>query len=230
MSEVVICDTLLKQYLAFKSGKEVDIRTVEALLKYFKPYLTNFRQAKAVGLSDTAVMSQLMASGLVDQSLEDLCQRSALKIILSDQKSEYPYVNIFGDILMNRYSATFGKTEDRKKCRAHIKALLQDARTVFIHDRYMVSQWDCCQVFFKDLMPKKPLTIFHTGCLKDKAGELKKICAQWMVKEDKLNKAYRGRHDRYLVIDGKIEVMFSSGFDYITDESKDLTYVVGIVG
>ena len=54
---------------------------------------------------------------------------------------------------------------------------------------------------------------------------LKNICKDWIIKEDKRN-TYKNYHDRYLLIDDKIEIILTSGFDYLFDENKEFTYIV----
>lgn len=56
--------------------------------------------------------------------------------------------------------------------------------------------------------------------LKNKYGE-------W---EPRLDETLKGRHDRYIIIDDKIEIVFSSGFDHLSVDSSDFMYVVRVTG
>jgi hypothetical protein len=53
----------------------------------------------------------------------------------------------------------------------------------------------------------------------------KNICKDWIIKEDRRN-TYKNYHDRYLLIDNQIEIILTSGFDYLFDENKEFTYIV----
>lgn len=45
-------------------------------------------------------------------------------------------------------------------------------------------------------------------------------------KPDKTHKNYIKNHDRYIIIDDKLEIILSSGVDYLFDTGKDFTYVI----
>ena len=45
-----------------------------------------------------------------------------------------------------------------------------------------------------------------------------------------MNNNFLNLHDRYLIIDNKIEIILTSGFDYLFDNSKDFTYIVRVRG
>lgn len=42
----------------------------------------------------------------------------------------------------------------------------------------------------------------------------------------KFKRQYRGMHDRYLVIDGEVEIILTSGIDYLFDDEKECTIIV----
>ncbi|EFN2933102.1 hypothetical protein HKV46_001186, partial [Campylobacter coli] len=53
-----------------------------------------------------------------------------------------------------------------------------------------------------------------------------------MIKIDKQNNRYLGCHDRYILIyylTYKIELILTSGIDYLLDTEKDFTYIVRVI-
>ncbi|MFK5970661.1 MAG: hypothetical protein QM487_11155, partial [Candidatus Marithrix sp.] len=80
------------------------------------------------------------------------------------------------------------------------------------------------------IFPEKKLTIiFYKNKNKQpsqkKISELTNRCKGWTVKED-TKCTYDDCHDRYLLIDNQIEIILTSGFDYLFDKDKDFTYIV----
>ncbi|MDM8567468.1 hypothetical protein QUF74_17700, partial [Candidatus Halobeggiatoa sp. HSG11] len=57
-------------------------------------------------------------------------------------------------------------------------------------------------------------------------SELKEKYEDWKIQED-TKRTYDNYHDRYLLIDSQIEIILTSGFDYLFDKNKEFTYVVG---
>ncbi len=227
---IVLSDELLKEFYNFKRNLAFNNNIIDRLLLYYKPpHITNFAQLKRVGIEDRVLISQLINKGLNRQTLEELSDKTIFKVILDKKNSNYPYVNIFQDEIENNYTATF-KRNSRDKAREHIKALLKNANSIFIYDKYLSSNdynWSNCKKFFVDLIPKKPLTIFYKkDHLKQTfISDIKKIYRNWKIKENK-GANYRDLHDRYLVIDNKMEIILTSGFNYLFDEDKDFTYLI----
>jgi hypothetical protein len=58
--------------------------------------------------------------------------------------------------------------------------------------------------------------------------ELKNNYKDWKISEDKVNTDFRDLHDMYLIIDNKIELILTSGFEYLFDNSKDLIYILKV--
>lgn len=46
----------------------------------------------------------------------------------------------------------------------------------------------------------------------------------------KINKNYNELHDRYIIVDKKIQIILTSGIDYLMDTSKDFTYIIQKLG
>jgi len=224
---LVLSDELLSVYFDFRQGKIANSRLLESFLSYYHaPFLTNVEQLKRIGInSEHELIPQLAAQGFMGESLEELAGKTYYKIILNTSSSEYPYVNINCDKVEKNFSLTFKVGEDREKAIQLIKALCDDAKFILIFDPYFCNNWRNTKNVFHQIIPKKKLTLLDSGHLGTKTSEIKKIYPEWIIKSDKKN-TYTRSHDRYLLIDNEIEVILSSGFDYLFSTHKDLTCVI----
>ena len=201
---------------------------IEALLNLYKPkYITNIAQLKRINIDDTPLFSALAQQGGQKDSLEEMSKKTLYKLILSDDNNVFPYINIFNDEFENTFSSTQYKNNSRDKIKEHLQALLKDATNVFIYDKYFKDNWERTKEFFQ-LAPKKNLTFFYKENHFDQQmiTEAKRICNQWKFKQDTATSTHTYLHDRYLRIDSKLEIIFTSGFDNLFDTSTDLTYIV----
>ena len=76
----------------------------------------------------------------------------------------------------------------------------------------------------KKILPKRKLKIrfARDSFSAYQQGELRAACTSWNLSEELLS----DNHDRYLIIDNKMEIVLTSGFQYLTDDRKDFTYLV----
>lgn len=222
---VALEDDLYEAFHAFKHGKRHDTRLVEKLLRLYKPpHITNVEQLDRLGIDDTPLKSQLIQSGLLYQTVEELARKTIYKIVLSTGNRHFPYVNIDGDLLQNNYTMTCKPRETRVKALEHVKALLEEAKNVIVCDRYLNDNWETAKRIF-DFFPKKDVSIELTYPLpQNKVTEIKRNFDQWKIKKDRGN-VYRSHHDRYLLIDRQMEIVITSGMDYLFDDTKECTLV-----
>lgn len=220
---IALEDDLYAAFHAFKHGKSHDTHLVERLLTLYKPpHITNVSQLTRVGIEDSSLRMQLSQAGLVNQTIEELAAKTAYKIILSGSGGEFPRVNVNGDALQNNYTITCGPGKSREKALLHIRALLADAKDVVICDRYIEGNWESAKKIF-DYFPDKDMSIHFIHELSKKCiGEIKKIASSWKIKPLRV-KPYPGYHDRYLLIDRKMEIVITSGIDYLFDDTKECT-------
>jgi len=116
--------------------------------------------------------------------------------------------------------------QDRRRFFAanHV-ALLANANSVLIHDRHLAKTWPSAKQILS-LLPHKQLTLFFTTTVPQAiASEIKNTYALWTVKPSKAS-TYQQHHDRYLRIDNQIEVVITSGIDYLFDASKECTLLI----
>ncbi|MDM8561106.1 hypothetical protein [Candidatus Parabeggiatoa sp. HSG14] len=222
---IVLSDELLKAYYDFKESKSIEQDTITKLFKYYiSGHLTNCKQLERIGVEDDALKQQLANEGYIKQTLEELCEETTYKFILNTEKEDYPYINIHSDRIERNFTATYGKKESRGKTIKHIKALCKDARFIFIYDKHMN---DKVIREIAKILPRKKLNIIYKGgqLSQNQTTLLKREYNEWIIKPDREN-TYTDYHDRYLLIDNKIEIILTSGFDYLFDENKEFTYIV----
>lgn len=223
---LVLSDELLSLYFEFKQGKIKNKQLIEHFFNYYHaPHLTNISQLKRIHYYDLSLFQQLASQGLISQSLEELAIQTRYKLILNTQKIDYPYVNIKTDLIEKNFSLTFRKHENRDKAIQLITALCAKAKFILIYDKYFCHNWEDTQALFQQIIPQKKLTLLHDGHLKDKISNIKTICPHWTIKEDR-HQTFTNSHDRYLLIDNKIEIILSSGFQYLFATRKDLSCLI----
>lgn len=60
-------------------------------------------------------------------------------------------------------------------------------------------------------------------------SDLKNFCQEWTIKENhngEINDNFDNLHDRYIVIDNQVQIILTSGIDYLMDKQKDFTYLI----
>lgn len=93
-----------------------------------------------------------------------------------------------------------------------------------ICDRYLGQNWTNGKKIFS-LFPKKTLSLFFVHEIEQQQkGELKKICNLWQIKKN-IDLSYQNLHDRYLLIDKAMEIIITSGIDYLFDKTKECTII-----
>lgn len=235
---LVVEDDLYIEYLKFTRNLEYKKDTIKKILRYYKdgflPTLNQLELAeKEIDGFDKSEYLSALSEFEINISLLDLAKQTKLKLILSNDKNHYPYVNINGDVINNNISATFRPEETRQKAKEHFKNLLNDAKTILIKDDYMFNNFNNFNNFSrfaKELIPKKQLNIFydckHSNInTQQHISDLKKIHNEWKIMKDK-DDLYKNTHDRYILINQEIEIILSSGISYLYDEDKDFTYTI----
>ena len=218
------------------SQSNYDVKTIEQILHYYKPSIL-LRKEYMQKYYDKATLSSIFSTysnTVSEDSLEQLAKKTIYKIILSKDKDDFPYVNIATkNKIENNLTSTFYKNESRDKAKAHLKAIFEGASNLFIYDKYCNDNSESVESFAKECFPKKELNIFYPSLKgsfdQDLCGALKQICSNWKIQENKdqkINNQYKDLHDRYIIIDNQIQIIFTSGIDYLMSECKDFTYIV----
>ena len=229
-------DDLAQELCNLKKQSNYDVKTIEQILHYYKPSIL-LRKEYMQKYYDKATLSSIFSAysnTVSEDSLEQLAKKTIYKIILSKDKDDFPYVNIATkNKIENNLTSTFYKNESRDKAKAHLKAIFEGASNLFIYDKYCNDNSESVESFAKECFPKKELNIFYPSLKgsfdQDLCGALKQICSNWKIQENKdqkINNQYKDLHDRYIIIDNQIQIIFTSGIDYLMSECKDFTYIV----
>lgn len=236
----VLDDGLLKEFWAFQRGHSYNADVVEKILRlYHPPYLTCNRQLVSCGIDDDSLMQGLMADGWVNQTLEELSQKTLYKVVLTDQASD-PSKGYFSiadggsNKLGKYYSLTAKKGEPRTHLHDYLRKLLSDAKTVEVCDYYFDSKFSLTKELFCHF-PSTKVNVFFSKQETTKAASLNPANLS-QLKTNYSNIAfprntkqtYQGLHDRYLLINNKIEVIITSGIDHLFDPhlTKECTIIV----
>lgn len=230
-------DNLAEELCNFKEkSKDCDIKIIERILHYYKPKILLNKEYMPRYYNDQATLSSILSAHsdiCFDDSLEQLTKNTIYKIILSKDKNYFPYVNIIKDTIENNITASFNKSQERDKAKAHLKDMFKGAKSLFIYDNYLCNNQESFEAFAKECFPKKILNIFYPNEEKiqftqNLCSNLKKICNNWQIKEneDPIIKQYNGLHDRYIIIDRKIQIILTSGIDNLMNIEKDFTYII----
>ena len=234
------CD-LISEYIAFQKGKKTDYNkdTIIKLFKYLHlPFKMSVEQKNHIGLDD-AIAKALSDSGTVkirnfiDE--EALINATKLKVMLAKDRTcgtyPYPYINILDDETDVSFTATYKSAENRDKVIEHIKALLKDANSIKIYDKYLSannSSWNKNKQVLFDILPQKPIQIdiyCDANWNMTRENDLTTVCIDWTINKKPWNTTI---HDRYIETD-KVIILLSSGVIHLSNASaKDFTYIVKI--
>lgn len=249
--DIVLSDKLLKLYLDFKEGlvtNSRELNRVQSLLVFFKPYLTNKRQYDAINKElPKDLHAQLLASSISDDLTElQLASKTRMKLILTENENckAYPYLCVNGeDRIEINYTGSFKKVL-RSKCIAHIKALCETASKVSVYDKYLCKHENftsgIVDKFFKLFEGNAKIDLeillpFNAGTLAVQRQELTTWWSMNSVTYSNIKLDHHqvdGQedfHDRYMHImspTGNVEIILSSGFEYLFNDEKDFTYLI----
>lgn len=247
---LVIDDDLAVELCKFKNNETCNTKLVEKILHYYKP-IPRFINDDFMKLYydhyfletfySNPNKNRINANGAL---MDNIVRNTTYKVILcndASKKDTFPYVYIGGDRIENNFTATFLSGEDRKKAKEHLKSLLENARCIFVYDLYLANNWTSFISFAQECFPRKQLSIFYPKEIDSSNNAnptipklTQKQCSQivqngkcpWKFSVDRNHQNFSDLHDRYLIIDNKIEIILTSGIDNLMDKSKDFTYIV----
>jgi len=176
----------------------------------------------------------LLTSDDKDLPLHDLSKKTLFKLILTQANGETlsPYFNLKEKHIKRNYTISRLHDEDRQYLKDYLKNLLIDADKIFIYDNFFSKEEANKQLF--NLFPNKNILIQYVeNSDRDNGNFIQYACngnAKWKVEkcdttQDEFNRFARS-HDRYLIINDKVEVTLTSGFLYIWNEDKEITCVI----
>ncbi len=223
-----LSDKLCKEYFLYKGQKAgFDKNVINMLLKYHSgtEFIFSVAQIEGVGADITeSLRIGLRKSRLGIGRPEDLVNKTEYKLILTDDNSDYPYVNINRDNIDTCLTGCFLQKDNRAKAIEHLKTLCKDARKVTIYDKFLSE--NSSYLVLKDIIPNKKIDVCYvnTHLVEKCLTELKLTLNECNFTQ--IRDTDTQHHDRYIIIDDKIEIVLSSGFEHLKENKKEITYVV----
>lgn len=227
---VALCDDLQREYCRYKNGeKGFNRNKVNRILRYgAATSITNVAQLTRLGYPpDSNLKKMLINNSLTDQSVEELAGKTIYKIVLSDSRDDFPYVNVMDDAepVKPMTGGCFFRDMPREKAKRHIAELCAAAKlSILIYDAYLDRDPGPVTDLLGTILPDRNLDIIHhPGQLPpDMQARLKRLHSDFTFVE----KIMPTHHDRYIIVDDKIEIILTSGFYNLATTVKELTYIV----
>lgn len=243
--KIVLSDKLFSIYKKASTGiilKSKERKAYEALMGNIElPILTNAAQLvrckEKHHLPDVVYKDLhpvLLNSENKDLSLIDLSKNTAFQLVVTqdENETEPPYFNLKNKHLLRNYTIIRKHEEDREYLKTYFKHIFKNAKKILIHDNYFAKENNNKRLF--ELLPDENIIIWYVENGDQTNGDfIKKMTshnAKWKVeqcdtKQDEFNRFARS-HDRYLLIDDKLEITLTSGFSYIWNTNKEITCVI----
>lgn len=249
---ITVSENILKEYIKYKkTDNQYDKELMQKFFKYYQPFLVSVNQLINIGYDKKSalnlyknkrVFDKLSSRILMTLNEEDLIKQSNLKLMIRDDDikfNNFVTININQDKIESRYSATYKIGENRDDAKKHIKSLLdsQDVELIEICDKYLFPQNDNKRQItinlLKEILPANKRTKFYLGTNQRQENqsainELKSFNSNFIIEDfEEIN---INIHDRYIKITKKDnseqEIILSSGFFYLQDDTKDFTYII----
>lgn len=250
--KLVLSDELLVLFERFKASgltSSVDKKLLIRLLSRIKlNYLTNIQQIQRCQdnlptefVAD--VVPALLAQNVKGESLESLALKTVHRVILTEEQKNLPYVNINCAKFDTNFSITCKKNSSRSELISHLKMLIGGAQRVHIIDKYLHNALKNGRCLLEQLIPGNDVEICchdTKSCRKRKKGAAREYRPAYTQTVNRLRQFglknsvvfklqnYKRIHDRYLIIEygtHTYQVIFSSGFEYIFNDKKEITCV-----
>jgi hypothetical protein len=243
VKDLVLSDklfSLYKRFYSIESPTTKQIKVYEKLLnKVSFPIETNASQV--INCKESHNLPEHIYDDLIApllsvgnyESLEDLSKSTFYKLILTTNDADrcFPYFNINKDEIDKVYSLTCEIGGSRDYLTSYLTSLLLSATKVLIQDMYFSHKSINATNLFA-LLPDSSLNLeyiqnYNDGGLTntDLFTDVNLINPKWNVTRNTEAK-FQTCHDRYLIIDDKIEVMLSSGFYYLWNSTKEIKCVI----
>lgn len=218
-----------------KKPTNIDEQTKNFIKYLHLPVLISTHQDSKYKHPNIAKQSGNLFNITQKQNDEELIQATSLKLCLcSDNVINTDLrLNINDDDISPKFSATYQENQSRQKARMHIKALLKDANSIKIYDKFLSAKngnfdvWTRINLtILSEIFPQKNIDI-EIYCENDwdnnRKTDLENIYNDWnIIKRNWDNNI----HDRYIKTD-KVSILLSSGISNLADNSrKDFTYIV----
>lgn len=237
--DIVLDDGLFLQWYNFKNAPEEGNYSRDKVYKILKysgnNICSNFAQYKRLGLvgqcKNRALLVSLKKSPDSKKELITLAKKTNYQVILTDdsEKSEFPYINIDDNQVEMVMGGFIAKGMSREKAIKHLSSLCESARSVILYDKHFSDHKDInVETLLRIISPHAKITLcYHQEA---KNPHLSQECINFFRSEnvnwDIKGMGLRAHHDRYLIIDDEIEVIITSGFQYLGDTDKETAYII----
>ena len=248
---LAVKENILKSYLKYKisNNNDFDRELISSFFQYYKPFKVALYQLINLGYSERTALNlyqeQDIFNGLsssigIFTDENELIQNTLYKVMLTTQNDNFPYINILNTQTDINFTATYYASEDRTKVKEHIKALLLNTDEITIVDKFLSAKkrgrgghiisdeyWEANLELLKYILPDKDITI-NIFCQNDwndsRKNDLETYNSRWNIVKNEFD---FNIHDRYIKTD-KVEIILSSGFLNLSNDSKDFTYIVKV--
>lgn len=239
MSNVVLSDKLVKCYLDFCNGQITESKLIEKLLMAIQPFLVSksFLESNGINQQMQGQISHRypLIKIVSSDDIDELISQSKLKLLLVDDNARYTFSSY--NILNSKhrgfhYAISLSAGDDRTELTNYLKELLKQASEVTIVDRYFAvtrTQFDRNKSCFQKIIPASAVTILQYDHSEnrddiDVKSELHVLLYNVRNHESIGNQV----HDRYIKT-SILKISLSSGFEYLTNSSKELLVLVEIL-
>lgn len=224
---MVLDHSLFVEYAKYQRGERYNRPLVNKILSYYhNDFLTNVGQYKHNGVElPKNLMSGLVKCGLKNQTLPELAALTTYRIILTEGRTNYPYVNLNEGRFCPAISSFYAGDEERQTALDYLKNLCGGAKkSIFLYDKY-IGGIENLDDILKYIIPDANLNIMFpfNWINENHRGELAKTHPN--LNFIKINNVPL-HHDRYLIIDDSIEVVLTSGFKFLLDKSKEISLII----
>ncbi len=224
---LVLDHNLFVEYIRFKRGEGYNQPLVNKILSYYhNGFLTNIGQFthNKIQLPQN-YRASLAHNGLITQTLVELAALTTYKIILTDGQTHFPYVNINEGRFNPAITTFFEGDAEREAAKDYLKNLCLGAKkSILLYDLYINSVHDL-DALLRYIIPDAQIQFIFSFDKIDEAhrNELQRTHPRLSFKN--LGPVTR-HHDRYLIIDDAIEVVLTSGFEYLQNQKKEISLVI----
>lgn len=224
---MVLDHSLFVEYWKFKRGEGFNRALVNKILSYYhNEFLTNVGQFEHNGVElDNRLKSDLVKNGWKRQSLSELAALTTYKLILTEERTDYPYVNIDEGRFSPAITTFYKGDVERGSAKDYLKNLCKSAkRNILLYDGYInVAQG--LDALLDYILPDAKIQFIFSFSKIDATHRNALLQTHPRLSFKDIGPV-PPHHDRYLIIDDSIEVVLTSGFEYLQNQKKEISLVI----
>lgn len=242
MSYIALDQRLIDEFFLLYTRKPYNYAILEKLMRFIHPFYVTLDDLRRAGLPDLAVQRASSTRNIwivfptkgkryssKADAYADIVENTKYKLMLTYGRAEYDFTTI--DVtnanapLKLVYSGKAKGGEKRDKYLRHIKSLIKAGqKSVAVYDKYFDESYTGNLISM--LQGFKGTLFLYILADQERISHIKSRLAERGIVSKIMLYDKNAMHDRYILIDNKIEILLSSGFEYLFTTEKDLTYVV----